>query len=126
MIIIALREVYIASVKCISRIKILLHDNLYRSQTRFKIEIHGQSHSALQTRFMLMHCSLAQVVKIAISLSVIFTLGLAYYVPISVLWPMIRSRIATKSSLYHRLYETSLRLSGIIGTSKHVTIWHEC
>lgn len=28
----------------LERIKILLHDNSYRSQTHFKIEIHGQSH----------------------------------------------------------------------------------
>ncbi|XP_072765917.1 proton-coupled amino acid transporter-like protein pathetic [Anoplolepis gracilipes] len=61
--------------------------------------------------------TLAQIVKIAISLSVLFTLGLAYYVPISVLWPMIRTRIATKSLLYHRLHETSLRLGGVIGTT---------
>ncbi|XP_011155399.2 proton-coupled amino acid transporter-like protein pathetic isoform X2 [Solenopsis invicta] len=61
--------------------------------------------------------TLAQIVKIAISLSVLFTFGLAYYVPISVLWPMIRARIATKSSLHHRFYESSLRLGGVIGTT---------
>lgn len=65
-----------------------------------------------------MLCSLAQVVKIAISLSVLFTFGLAYYVPITVLWPMIRSRIVTKSARYHRFYESSLRLGGVVGTSK--------
>lgn len=122
------------SVKCVSRVLNVYILNkskycftiIYIVDSFREIEIHGQSPSALQTRFMLMHCSLAQIVKITISLSVLFTLGLAYYVPITVLWPMIHSRIAMKSSLYHRLYETSLRLSGIIGTSKHVTIWHEC
>ncbi|KAL6439646.1 hypothetical protein ACFW04_004022 [Cataglyphis niger] len=61
--------------------------------------------------------ALAQIVKIAISLSVLFTMGLAYYVPFTVLWPMILSRIATKSLLYHRLYEALFRLAGIIGTT---------
>ncbi|XP_018361673.1 PREDICTED: uncharacterized protein LOC108760307 [Trachymyrmex cornetzi] len=61
--------------------------------------------------------TLAQVVKIAISLSVLFTFGLTYYVPISVLWPMIHSRIVTKSSLQHRFYESLLRLGGVIGTT---------
>ncbi|XP_018299755.1 proton-coupled amino acid transporter-like protein pathetic [Mycetomoellerius zeteki] len=61
--------------------------------------------------------TLAQVVKIAISLSVLFTFGLTYYVPISVLWPMIHSRIITKSSLQHRFYESLLRLGGVIGTT---------
>ncbi|EZA61066.1 Proton-coupled amino acid transporter [Ooceraea biroi] len=57
------------------------------------------------------------VVKIAISLSVLFSFGLAYYVPISVLWPIARSKIAAKSSLYHRLAEISLRLGGVTGTT---------
>ncbi|XP_011879552.1 PREDICTED: proton-coupled amino acid transporter 1-like [Vollenhovia emeryi] len=61
--------------------------------------------------------TLAQVVKIAISLSVLFTFGLAYHVPISVLWPMIRSRIVTKSTLHQRLCESSLRLGGVMGTT---------
>ncbi|XP_036142916.1 proton-coupled amino acid transporter-like protein pathetic [Monomorium pharaonis] len=61
--------------------------------------------------------TLAQVVKIAISLSVLFTFGLANYVPISVLWPMIRARVAARSSLHQRFYESSLRLGGVIGTT---------
>ncbi|XP_018407380.1 PREDICTED: uncharacterized protein LOC108783330 [Cyphomyrmex costatus] len=61
--------------------------------------------------------TLAQVVKIAISLSALFTFGLTYYVPISVLWPMIQSRIVTKSTLHHRFYESLLRLGGVIGTT---------
>lgn len=64
--------------------------------------------------------SLAQIVKIAISLSVLFTFGLAYYVPISVLWPMIRARIASKGPRLCRLYEISLRLAGVAASSKHV------
>ncbi|RLU22446.1 hypothetical protein DMN91_004724 [Ooceraea biroi] len=66
---------------------------------------------------------LAQVVKIAISLSVLFSFGLAYYVPISVLWPIARSKIAAKSSLYHRLAEISLRLGGVTGTRSKLSLF---
>ncbi|XP_020287063.1 proton-coupled amino acid transporter-like protein pathetic [Pseudomyrmex gracilis] len=61
--------------------------------------------------------TLAQIVKVAISSSVLFSIGLAYYVPISIIWPMIYAKIAEKSLLYHHLYEISLRLGGVIGTT---------
>ncbi|KAL0126633.1 hypothetical protein PUN28_005179 [Cardiocondyla obscurior] len=61
--------------------------------------------------------TLAQVVKVVVFLPVLFTLGLAYYVPISVLWPAIRSRVAAKSVAQQRFYESLLRLCGVMGTT---------
>ncbi|XP_025158981.1 proton-coupled amino acid transporter-like protein pathetic [Harpegnathos saltator] len=61
--------------------------------------------------------TLAQIVKIAISLSVLFTFGLAYYVPVSVLWPMIRARIAAENLRHQRIYEISLRLGGVVAST---------
>ncbi|KAG5321786.1 S36A1 protein, partial [Acromyrmex heyeri] len=61
--------------------------------------------------------TLAQVVKIAITLSVLFSFGLTYYVPIRVLWRIIYMRIATKSSLQLRIYNCLLRLGGVVITT---------
>jgi hypothetical protein len=66
-------------------------------------------------------CSLAQIVKIAISLSVLFTIGLAYFVPINILWSLIQKRMAEKSLLSRRLAEISLRLGGMLAMSKRIT-----
>ncbi|EGI61589.1 Proton-coupled amino acid transporter 4 [Acromyrmex echinatior] len=65
--------------------------------------------------------TLAQVVKIAITLSVLFSFGLTYYVPIKVLWPIIYVKIATKSSLQIRIYNCLLRLGGVVITKKELS-----
>ncbi|KAL6260498.1 hypothetical protein P5V15_008022 [Pogonomyrmex californicus] len=57
--------------------------------------------------------TLSQVVKITVAFSILFTFGLAYYIPMTVLWPIIRAKIMTKSLLYHRFCEFSLRFGGV-------------
>lgn len=114
---------------CISRSRILVRDNLryvrypYQVVVYISFETRGRFHYHIW--FYVIICSLAQIVKIAISLSVLFTFGLAYYVPISVLWPMIRSRIAAKGSRQRRIYEITLRLGGVVACSKYVAVRHE-
>jgi len=66
-------------------------------------------------------CSLSQIVKIAISLSVMFTIGLAYFVPIDILWTIIQKRIAEKSPRYQKMIEVFLRLGGMTLMSKRIT-----
>jgi len=66
-------------------------------------------------------CSLAQLVKITISLSVLFTIGLSYFVPINILWPLIKKRMTEQPKLYQRLAEISLRLGGMLVLSKRIT-----
>ncbi|XP_008216698.1 proton-coupled amino acid transporter-like protein pathetic isoform X1 [Nasonia vitripennis] len=62
----------------------------------------------------------AQMVKVAVSLSVLLTYGLQYYVPITILWPMIAKRIGNK-----RVYETFFRLGGVIAcTSLAIALPH--
>ncbi|XP_076752807.1 proton-coupled amino acid transporter-like protein pathetic isoform X2 [Xylocopa sonorina] len=56
--------------------------------------------------------TLAQVIKIAISLSVLCSYGLAFYVPISILWPMLKPRFEA-----YRFGEAIFRLCGIVGTT---------
>ncbi|CAL7943888.1 unnamed protein product [Xylocopa violacea] len=55
---------------------------------------------------------LAQVIKIAISLSVLCSYGLAFYVPIVILWPMVKPKFES-----YNLGESVFRLCGIIGTA---------
>ncbi|XP_043250291.1 proton-coupled amino acid transporter-like protein pathetic [Colletes gigas] len=55
---------------------------------------------------------LAQFVKIAISISIFFSLGIAYYVPYSVLWPMIESKL--KSYSYGKFM---FRLGAVVATT---------
>ncbi|XP_076673491.1 proton-coupled amino acid transporter-like protein pathetic [Andrena cerasifolii] len=54
---------------------------------------------------------LAQSVKVVISLSVMFSFGLAYYVPHSIIWPMIKSRYETQ-----KYSEAAFRLVQIVAT----------
>ncbi|XP_053978862.1 proton-coupled amino acid transporter-like protein pathetic [Hylaeus volcanicus] len=56
--------------------------------------------------------TLAQTIKIVISLAVFFSFGLAYYVPMSILWPMIESKFKTPS--YGKV---AFQFSGILLTT---------
>ncbi|XP_023288802.1 proton-coupled amino acid transporter-like protein pathetic [Orussus abietinus] len=51
----------------------------------------------------------AQLVKVAIAVSVMFTYGLQYFIPISIIWPMIAEK-------YHKGYahELAFRLGGVL------------
>ncbi|XP_015590133.1 proton-coupled amino acid transporter-like protein pathetic [Cephus cinctus] len=53
---------------------------------------------------------LAQVAKIAVSISVMFTYGLQYFIPIGILWPIIAVKIKPERQL---IYEISFRLGGV-------------
>ncbi|XP_015438308.1 PREDICTED: proton-coupled amino acid transporter 1-like [Dufourea novaeangliae] len=56
--------------------------------------------------------TLAQSIKIAVSLSVLFSFGLTYYVPISILWPIIEPKYET-----YKYCKATFRLSGILLTT---------
>ncbi|KAK0094557.1 hypothetical protein PV326_010602 [Microctonus aethiopoides] len=56
---------------------------------------------------------IAQIVKIVVTLSIICSYGLHYYVPVNILWPMISRKITRR----HYLYEVIFRLGGVITTT---------
>ncbi|KAG7213062.1 hypothetical protein KM043_002393 [Ampulex compressa] len=55
---------------------------------------------------------LAQTVKVAIVLSVLCTFGLTYYVPHTILWPMVQ-----RGAKLDRRHEVPFRLCGVIATT---------
>ncbi|KAK0082372.1 hypothetical protein PV325_010510 [Microctonus aethiopoides] len=57
--------------------------------------------------------STQQIVKIVVTLSIICSYGLHYYVPVNILWPMISRKITRR----HYLYEVIFRLGGVITTT---------
>ncbi|XP_071864325.1 proton-coupled amino acid transporter-like protein pathetic [Bombus fervidus] len=57
--------------------------------------------------------TLAKSIKITVSLSVLFSFGMVFYVPISILWPMIRS----KFNKMFRYGEAVFRFCSVIATT---------
>ncbi|KAJ8676540.1 hypothetical protein QAD02_012327 [Eretmocerus hayati] len=56
--------------------------------------------------------ALAQMIKVVIALSVLFTYGLMYMVPVKILWPMIASKVGDKFA-----YEAIFRMFGVFLTT---------
>lgn len=62
--------------------------------------------------------SASNLVKIAVTLSVICTYGLHYYVPVTILWPMIIKKSEAIIGNHAKMYKILFKLGGVTVSSK--------